>query len=88
MKAYVCDRCGETFIENKTPTNGRIHGGYLFGVSFVTERREIDWTSDLCDECLEDLFDFMNNKTVYERTYEVPANKTVYERTEVEKSDC
>lgn len=45
-------------------------------MSFVTERREIDWTSDLCDDCLEDLFDFMNNKTVYERTYEVPANKS------------
>lgn len=65
MKAYICDRCEKTYTENKTPTSGRIHGGYLAGFNFRSELREVDACVDLCDNCLNDLFDFMMNKTVF-----------------------
>lgn len=65
MKAYICDRCGETYTGNKVPTIGRISGGYLSGFYLMSSHEEFDSRVDLCDDCLNDLFKFMGNQTVY-----------------------
>ena len=65
MKAYICDRCGETYIQNQVPTRGLVKGGCLSGFQFVNRYEEFDSKVDLCDNCLNDLFKFMENQTVY-----------------------
>lgn len=65
MKAYICDRCGIAYTKNKTfPTVGRISGSYIAGMALLSFSGNIDKTFDLCDVCLEDLWDFLDNKTV------------------------
>ena len=67
MKAYICDRCGNTYLENhRIPTFGRISGSYLAGFKLISKDGDVDGSVDLCDDCLECLQDFMSNKT--ERT--------------------
>ena len=67
MKAYICDRCGETYTENKVPTTGRISGGIIGGINLVTMQGHNDASIDLCDNCVNDLFKFMGNQTVYKQ---------------------
>lgn len=65
MRAYICDRCKTAYTKNLTPTFGKITEGHLTGFCFMTSGGLPDNLVDLCDDCLEKLFDFMNNKTVY-----------------------
>lgn len=59
MKVHICDRCGKIRTKSsKYPTNGRIHGGYIDGIAY-TNQGSVDAVSDLCDVCLDDLFEFM-----------------------------
>lgn len=68
MKAYICDRCRCTYTTNtKHATNGRICGGKIAGIAISTPLGELDSRSDLCDDCIEDLFKFMNNNDVLGR---------------------
>lgn len=59
MKANICDRCGKTYTSSsKHITRGRIHGSYIDGIGYMC-KETIDAKSDLCDDCLDALFDFM-----------------------------
>lgn len=58
--ASKCDRCGNYYDENKeTIENGRICGNrYITGFKMVNGR----WSGkyfDLCDKCIEKLYEFM-----------------------------
>lgn len=69
MKAYICDRCGETYLTNdRVPTSGRIRGSHLAGLDLMNRFKDIDRHIDLCDDCLEDFQDFMNKVAKEERT--------------------
>lgn len=66
MKAYICDRCGKTYTDNnKVATSGKIQGSYICGIWLNTKFDRIDKSVDLCDDCIVDLFSFLNNETVY-----------------------
>lgn len=58
MKAYICDRCGKTYNSNKRmPTKGRILGGYISGLAFMSGD-SIDAAMDFCDDCIFEFLDF------------------------------
>lgn len=60
MKAKRCDRCGKFYLKNeKIPTNRHIINSYISGIAFLAIDRTQDASNDLCDECLDDLFDFL-----------------------------
>lgn len=66
MKAYICDRCGKTYTDNnKVATSGKIQGSYICGIWLNAKFDRIDKSVDLCDDCIVDLFQFLNNETVY-----------------------
>lgn len=68
MKAYICDRCEETYTINDIfPTQGRIKGNFLAKIALLDRGGNFDASLDLCDDCLSDLFEFMNNNTVSSR---------------------
>lgn len=60
MKAYICDRCGETYLKNtEHRTEGRVYGSYISGIEFISIDNERDKSMDLCDGCISDLCRFM-----------------------------
>lgn len=69
MKAKICDRCGEAYTENSLiPTKSRVSGSYVGGIAFVTYNHTIDAVSDLCDDCVKELFEefLMNSPSRYD----------------------
>lgn len=61
MKAKICDCCGCTYSKNnRHETRGRIHGSYINGIAYVSEG-SVDAISDLCDDCIDDLFYYISS---------------------------
>ena len=58
-RAIKCDRCGKYYDENVKHTVKRQGDTVLSGMSTFT-RNGFDYKSyDLCDECIDDLGDFL-----------------------------
>lgn len=61
--AKKCDRCKNYYDENtKYKTKGRLIGSIISGVATTNRIYEKDKCYDLCDKCLTELFDFLENK--------------------------
>lgn len=61
--AKKCDRCGSYYDKNtKHRTTGRVIGGMISGIQTETRLGEKDCSYDLCDDCITDLFEFLDGK--------------------------
>lgn len=61
MKVKKCDRCGAIYEKNekcKTKTTGN---GIVSAIATISERGLLDEEYDLCDECIEKLYDWMKD---------------------------
>lgn len=61
-EAYKCDRCGKYYSENKTKLTGGNCKNEVFG--HVNIKGRFNWykSYDLCDDCVRELFEFLNDK--------------------------
>lgn len=61
--AKKCDRCGIYYDKNTDhKTTGRLIGSIISGVATIDRMCDRDKSYDLCDNCLTDLFEFLENK--------------------------
>lgn len=64
MNVKICDRCGQVYIYNE---NTKFHTPGIVGCDVIkrdtTFGREIPY--DLCDDCCEKLFEFLETSTEY-----------------------
>lgn len=62
MVIRKCDRCGKAYEKNiKHPTRGTIAGSEVAGIVTKTWSKGLDEEYDLCDECIEKLFNWLKN---------------------------
>ena len=60
MKVKKCDRCGAIYKKNeKCKTKAR--NGTISTIATINERGILDEEYDLCDECIEKLYDWMKD---------------------------
>lgn len=58
-----CDRCGKHYDENITFKTCEPFFNYILtGIATVDQSHESDKIYDLCDDCIADLFEFLNNE--------------------------
>lgn len=64
MNVKMCDRCGQVYICN---TNNKFHTSGIIGCNVIkkdtTYGAEIPY--DLCDDCCEKLFEFLETSTEF-----------------------
>lgn len=61
MKVKKCDRCGAIYEKNKKCKTKAIGNGIVSAIATISERRLLDEEYDLCDECIEKLYDWMKD---------------------------
>ena len=60
-KAMKCDRCGDFYTENVKHKSTRNRAANIDGMCFTdTSGNTIDYL-DLCDDCIDKLFEFIKN---------------------------
>lgn len=61
--AKKCDICGRYYDKNtKYTSSGRLAGSIISGIATTNRIYEKDKCYDLCDKCLTELFEFLENK--------------------------
>lgn len=65
-KAIKCDRCGSFYEENEKLTVNNEGRTTLSGITTVTANNRCYKYYDLCDECLDDLIEFLCNRQLAE----------------------
>lgn len=61
MKVKKCDRCGAIYEKNKKCKTKAIGNGIVSTIATISERGIQDEEYDLCDECIEKLYDWMKD---------------------------
>ena len=61
MKVKKCDRCGAIYEKNKKCKTKVIGNGIVSVIATISERGLLDEEYDLCDECIEKLYDWMKD---------------------------
>ena len=61
MKVKKCDRCGAIYEKNKKCKTKVIGNGIVSTIATISERGIPDEEYDLCDECIEKLYDWMKD---------------------------
>lgn len=61
MKVKKCDRCGAIYEKNKKCKTKAIGNGIVSTIATISERGIPDEEYDLCDECIEKLYDWMKD---------------------------
>lgn len=61
MRVKKCDRCGAIYEKNKKCKTKAIGNGIVSTIATISEREMIDEEYDLCDECIEKLYDWMKD---------------------------
>lgn len=61
MKVKKCDRCGAIYEKNKKCKTKVIGNGIVSEIATISERGLLDEEYDLCDECIEKLYDWMKD---------------------------
>lgn len=60
MKAYKCDRCGKTYVQN--PRIQEEEFSWIVGVKLVRlSKGRRDMSIDLCEDCLKKAIKFFEN---------------------------
>lgn len=65
--ARKCDRCGQYYDKNsKHETSNKVYNGIIGGVATTDAfLKNVDKNYDLCDDCIGELFRFLNNEIQY-----------------------
>lgn len=61
MKVKKCDRCGAIYEKNKKCKTKATVNGIVSTIATISERGIPDEEYDLCDECIEKLYDWMKD---------------------------
>lgn len=61
MKVKKCDRCGAIYEKNTKCKTKRAMGGIVSAIATISERGMLDKEYDLCDECIEKLYDWLGD---------------------------
>lgn len=61
MKVKKCDRCGAIYEKNEKCKTKEVGNGIVSTIVTVSERGLPDEEYDLCDECIEKLYDWMKD---------------------------
>lgn len=61
MKVKKCDRCGAIYEKNKKCKTKATGNGIVSTIATISERGIPDEEYDLCDECIEKLYDWMKD---------------------------
>ena len=61
MKVKNCDRCGAIYEKNKKCKTKAIGNGIVSTIATISERGIPDEEYDLCDECIEKLYDWLKD---------------------------
>ena len=61
MKVKKCDRCGAIYEKNEKCKTKTIGNGIVSAIATISERGLLDEEYDLCDECIEKLYDGMKD---------------------------
>ena len=59
MKVKKCDRCGAIYEKNEKCKTKATGNGIVSTIATISERGLLDEEYDLCDECIEKLYDWM-----------------------------
>ncbi len=61
MKVKKCDRCGAIYEKNKKCKTKATGNGIVSTIATISERGIPDEEYDLCDKCIEKLYDWMKD---------------------------
>ena len=61
MKVKKCDRCGAIYEKNEKCKTKATGNGIVSTIATVSERGIPDEEYDLCDECIEKLYDWLKD---------------------------
>lgn len=61
MKVKKCDRCGAIYEKNEKCKTKVTSGGIVSTIATISEREMLDEEYDLCDECIEKLYDWLKD---------------------------
>lgn len=61
MKVKKCDRCGAIYEKNEKCKTKATGNGIVSTIATISERGIPDEEYDLCDECIEKLYDWMKD---------------------------
>lgn len=61
MKVKKCDRCGAIYEKNEKCKTKATGNGIVSTIATISERGLLDEEYDLCDECIEKLYDWMKD---------------------------
>ena len=61
MKVKKCDRCGAIYEKNEKCKTKTIRNGIVSVIETISERGLIDEKYDLCDKCIEKLYDWLKD---------------------------
>lgn len=61
MKVKKCDRCGAIYEKNEKCKTKEGRNGIVSTIATINEKGFIDEEYDLCDECIEKLYDWMKD---------------------------
>lgn len=61
MKVKKCDRCGAIYEKNKKCKTKATGNGIVSTIATISERGIPDEEYDLCDECIEKLYDWLKD---------------------------
>lgn len=61
MKVKKCDRCGAIYEKNEKCKTKEVRNGIVSKIATISERGILDEEYDLCDECIEKLYDWMKD---------------------------
>lgn len=61
MKVKKCDRCGAIYEKNEKCKTKVIRGGIVSTIATISKREMLDEEYDLCDECIEKLYDWLKD---------------------------
>ena len=61
MKVKKCDRCGAIYEKNEKCKTKATGNGIVSTIATISDRGIPDEEYDLCDECIEKLYDWMKD---------------------------
>lgn len=61
MKVKKCDRCGAIYEKNEKCKTKATGNGIVSTIATISERGIPDEEYDLCDECIEKLYDWLKD---------------------------
>ena len=61
MKVKKCDRCGAIYEKNEKCKTKATGNGIVSTIATISERGIPDEEYDLCDECIEKLYDWLED---------------------------